>query len=810
VKKKSAFQSAFFNPRALLAFAFCAVGSVLAALGFTANPGTANWSIITSPNTSATLPNSLDGVTCASASDCWAVGYYQNGNGVVEPLIEHWNGSSWAIVASPNASGTFNQLNRVACASASDCWAVGYSYYSTSDLSQTLIEHWDGSAWTIVASPNTSATEKNALFGVTCASSTECWAVGAYGNGDTAQTLIEEWNGSAWSIVTSPNTPFRQAGVTQVNILFGVTCVSTSNCWAVGYSFTDYSVGVGGNFMTSPQTLIEQWNGNSWTIVASPSISGNNYLQDVTCTSATECWAVGYSNNGNASQKSGINQTLIEEWNGSAWTIVTSPNTSATQMNYLLGVTCASASECWAVGYYEESTNSIRQTLVEQWDGTSWTIASSPNTTATLHNYLLGVTCTPASECWAVGEYDVHTLVEGFGANPGTAGWSIITSPNTSAIQPNSLDGVTCTSATDCWAVGYYQNYNEVVEPLIEHWDGSSWAIVASPNASGTINQLSRVACTSVSDCWAVGYTYNSSISGLFKTLIEHWDGSSWSIIASPNTSVTERNVLVGVTCASASECWAVGAYGNGDTGQTLIEHWDGSAWSIVTSPNTSFTQAGIAQVNVLQGVTCASTSDCWAVGYSFTHYDLTVGPTNSAFVTAPQTLIEHWNGTSWSIVTSPSIPGNNYLKDVTCTSVSECWAVGYSNNGNAAQQGGINQTLIEEWNGSAWIILISPNTSAAQPNSLDGVTCASASECWAVGSYGENTTGIRQTLVEQWDGTSWSIASSPNTTAMQDNYLLGVTCASASECWAVGYFFDSTSGLSGTLIEESSAAIQH
>src|SRR5206468_722911 len=126
-----------------------------------------------------------------------------------------------------------------------------------------------------------------------------------------------------------------------------------------------------------------------------------NYLYNVTCLSASDCWAVGtYNSNINIPGFSGGDtyQTLTEHWDGTAWTVVTSPNTDATQSNYLFGLTCSSASNCWAVGLYDNGINTIDdhatyQTLVERWDGTSWTIITSPNTSTTQHNYLFGVTC---------------------------------------------------------------------------------------------------------------------------------------------------------------------------------------------------------------------------------------------------------------------------------------------------------------------------------------------------------------------------------------------------------------------------------
>ena len=77
------------------------------------------------------------------------------------------------------------------------------------------------------------------------------------------------------------------------------------------------------------------------------------------------------------------------------------------------------------------------------------------------------------------------------------------------------------------------------------------------------------------------------------------------------------------------------------------------------------------------------------------------------------------------------------------------------------------------------------------QDNDLFGVTCASASECWSVGYYYDPITHINHTLIDRWDGTSWSIVNSPDTSANRDNLLFGVTCVSASDCWAVGNYYN-------------------
>ena len=257
-------------------------------------------------------------------------------------------------------------------------------------IEQTLIESWNGSAWSIVPSPNNgSPTQDNLLNAVSCSGPSACVAVGDYYTGSTDQTLMESWNGSVWSIVPSPNT-----SPTQANDLEGVSCSLPMACVAVGQYYTSSS----GAFS---QTLIESWNGSVWSIVPSPNTSPDqvNLLRGVSCSSPSACTALG-----SYEPSSGFDQTLIESWNGSAWSIVTSPNTSPTQNNELFGVSCSSPSACTAVGYYVFASGDqvSDQTLIESWNGSAWSIVPSPN--ASQVNLLLGVSCSSSSACTAVGD----------------------------------------------------------------------------------------------------------------------------------------------------------------------------------------------------------------------------------------------------------------------------------------------------------------------------------------------------------------------------------------------------------------------
>jgi len=106
-----------------------------------------------------------------------------------------------------------------------------------------LADHWDGTSWNVGASPNAISTQNNYFLAITCIPGSQCWATGAYvtGNARPLQSLIESSDGNSWNIVTAPTT-----GANQDNFLFGVTCLSVSQCWAVG-GYAD----------TADQTLIE-------------------------------------------------------------------------------------------------------------------------------------------------------------------------------------------------------------------------------------------------------------------------------------------------------------------------------------------------------------------------------------------------------------------------------------------------------------------------------------------------------------------------------------------------------------------------
>jgi hypothetical protein len=553
-----------------------------------------SWAIQATPNPSGARPSFLNGVACTSATACTAVGDYTNSLGTPVTLAERWNGTSWAIQATPNPSGAqASFLNGVSCTSATACTAVG-TYGNSVGTTVTLAERWNGTSWAIQATPNPSGALSSFLQGASCTSATTCTAVGGYINSvGTDVTLAERWNGTSWAIQATPNPSGARYPVLQ-----GVSCTSATACTAVG-GYTN-SGGI-------PVTLAERWNGTSWAIQATPNPSGakGSFLQGVSCTSATACTAVGwYTNSG------GTNVTLAEHWNGSSWAIQVTPNPTGAKGGFLNGVACTSATACTAVGSYVNS-GFTDVTLAERWNGTSWAIQATPNPSGAKASYLWRLSCTSATACTAVGSYtnsfgtDV-TLAERWN---GTS-WTIQVTPNPSGALSSFLQGVSCTSATACTAVGYYLNSGGTYVTLAERWNGNSWAIQATPNPSGAkFSYLNGVSCTSATACTAVGYYTNSF--GTDVTLAERWNGTSWTIKVSPNPSGAKSSFLSAVSCTAATACTAVGGYINsGGTHVTLAERWNGTSWAIQVTPNPSG-----AKASFLSGVSCTSATACTAVG---------------------------------------------------------------------------------------------------------------------------------------------------------------------------------------------------
>jgi hypothetical protein len=702
-------------PLAHLAGISCTSASACTAVGKAVDPSGAivslaerwdgtTWTVEPTPMPAGGIASELVGISCTSATTCTAVGDVTNSAHTTLTLAEAWDGSNWTVQATPNPStATFAsiELQAVSCTIASACMAVGHSGGGATTTS--LAERWDGNTWQIVPTPKPTGSSSifYELAGVSCTSATSCEAVGSDSPpiGNTG-LLAERWNGSSWTV---------QQTLTALALgeLLGVSCTAATSCIAVGDN--------------GSASVAVRWNGVLWstTLTADPSSAQVSALDAVSCASSTGCVAVGaYISSG------GATLPLVQTWNGKAWTRQSPPIPAAAVETHLLGVSCTSPSACTASGQYVDR-DGLSFTLVEAWNGTAWTIVPSPTPDGALASLFRAASCTAASACIAVG-----TTVDIAGADvalaeqwDGTA-WSIQSIPSPPNAADTELRGVACSAPTSCIAVGHTTSQGPAVAEL---WNGTAWTLQTVPMpASAQFSALTAVSCTVAGPCTAVGVDTDSAGTG--HALALAWSGTSWSLESVASPTGARSSYLGGVSCSGTSACTAVGSYVD-STGvqRPLAERWDGTAWTVQATP----TAAGV-QSSELAAVSCSSAGACTAVGddqssrgllaplaerWDGTAWTLQAAPAagttgsrlnavscstdasctavgdqdDASFDTLP--LAEAWDGTTWTVQATPNPPASRLtrLLGVSCPSSTACVTAGFSVN-----SGGFNVTLVE------------------------------------------------------------------------------------------------------------------
>jgi hypothetical protein len=303
---------------------------------------------------------------------------------------------------------------------------------------------------------------------------------------------------------------------------------------------------------------------------------------------------------------------LTEQWNGTEWKVLTTPNPAGTEESYLQGVSCTSSEACTATGGYYNSEGKLLS-LAERWNGTEWKIQTTPSPTGALSTVLHVVSCKSSTECTAVGRYeDSEDVFLALAERWNGTEWKVQTVPNPTGTKESLFKGVSCTSSTFCSADGWYVNSSDDTVTLAESWNGTEWKVQTTPNEAGaTASKLSGVSCTSSTACEANGWYVNSE--GFEFALAESWNGTEWKLQTVPNPSGAIDSIIDNISCFSSTDCVASGVYENSsDTDVTLAEHWNGTEWKVQTTPNP----AG-AVFSELEGVSCSAAATCTASGVS-------------------------------------------------------------------------------------------------------------------------------------------------------------------------------------------------
>jgi hypothetical protein len=339
-------------------------------------------------------------------------------------------------------------------------------------------------------------------------------------------------------------------------------------------------------------------------------------------------------------------------------------------------------------------------------------------------------------------------------AQPGSAGWTVSAAPKLGT-GDNTFGSVAAVSPRNVWAVGNFlpdttTSNQDATLSLAAHFDGTKWTSTPTPNTGPNYNTLFGAAATDKA-AWGVGVAVDDKYNA--HSLIETWDGAAWHVTPSPCLN-SQRDMLFSASAVSDRDVWAVGTQQDrAGRFSTLVEHWDGRAWTVVPSPDPG------AAGNQLFGVATDGPTSVWAVGQR-----------NDASADRP--LVEHWDGHRWSVVATGAGGG---LLDGVAVKGGQVWAVGQTD--DAANTG---RGLVLHGVNGAWTSTVLTGVGSAFSN-LTGVAIADDGP-WAVGTFYDSAAGRQQTLVLH--NGAVVAAPSPGT----GDAVLGGISAAGHDLWAAGF----------------------
>lgn len=347
----------------------------------------------------------------------------------------------------------------------------------------------------------------------------------------------------------------------------------------------------------------------SWSLEAVPEPENGGDLYSVSCPTANMCAAVG-----GYEDEAGISQVFTEVWDGSEWSLYELPQPGGTggYYNVVEDISCSSASHCVAAGFYETEAGPYLP-FTQTWNGTKWTSQELPSPAGATAVFLQGVSCSSSTACLAVGQsVDPVNGYRGIAEIWNGTKWTIQTLP-ASGGEYSVLFDASCTSASACTASGRYSTTSgpNETKAYVEKWNGSKWSVEATPSVAGNRwMEPTAVSCLSSGECTTVGYYGNGEPiwASSWGSFAQQFNGSKWTAQALPAPPGAHESRMMDVSCTSSSACTAAGL--DFTAGSALAEVWDGSKWSVeaITMPeSTVYSRA--------RGISCLAAEDCIAVG---------------------------------------------------------------------------------------------------------------------------------------------------------------------------------------------------
>ena len=328
----------------------------------------------------------------------------------------------------------------------------------------------------------------------------------------------------------------------------------------------------------------------------------------------------------------------------------------------------------------------------------------------------------------------------------------------------SGYNGISAVSPTDIWAAG---NANAsagdpFTEAILAHWNGTTWTLTVPPHPAGEMqfDQLFSVAALPGGMAWAVG---NSDAPSNGGAIIDALSGGSWTESAGPalpfGTGSQPNASFAVVTARSASDVWVNATFSPPSSGSgNVYAHWNGSGWTL----SKPIGEPEGADINI-RAMAAISASNVWAVGTAFypgDHWD---------------TLIEHWNGTRWSVIPTPQPSVFNELTSIDVVTATNIFVAGNSEDNSPGPDP--NEATSLHWNGSSWSQLAGPRTpTGADINALTGTN---GRDIWMLGD-----SGAGNAYYAHYDGTRW-IQLAPPAITNGTNKIINAATQTQGQLWA-------------------------
>ena len=787
-----------------------------------AEPVPLTGSQLTLPIGAGTNPNAeVAGISCWSAGNCTTIGSYQDGSSYNQVMVATETSGTWAAateLTQPANAGplSYNFPYAISCSSAGNCTAAS-PYVDTSGHIQAMVATETSGTWATATELTPPANAGGTLAGlaaISCSSAGNCTAAGSYDDSSgNRQAMVATETAGTWAQAIEITPPSGASADPHSPYLYAISCPSAGNCTAVG-KYVDGS----GNLqaMVATETAGTWAQATELTLPANAGANPNAFLAGVSCSSAGNCTAVG-----SYEDSSGNTQAMVATETTGTWAQATElalpAGAGANPTAYANAISCSSAGNCTAVGTYEDSSNNTQAMVVTETAGT-WATATEliePFGAGTNPGgSLLGVSCSSAGNCTAAGNYvDSAGYSQAMVAEETTGTWvqaTELTLPIGAGTNPNAeVAGISCWSAGNCTTIGSYQDGSSYNQVMVATETSGTWAAATELTQPANAGPLSynfpyAISCSSAGNCTAASPYVDTS--GHIQAMVATETSGTWATATELTPPANAGGTLAGlaaISCSSAGNCTAAGSYDDSSGNrQAMVATETAGTWAQAIEITPPSGASADPHSPYLYAISCPSAGNCTAVGK---YVD---GSGNLQAMVATETAGTWAQATELTLPANAGANPNAFLAGVSCSSAGNCTAVGSYEDSSGNTQAMVATETTGTWAQATELAL--PAGAGANPTAYaNAISCSSAGNCTAVGTYEDSSNNTQAMVVTETAGT-WATATELiepfGAGTNPGGSLLGVSCSSAGNCTAAGNYVDSA-GYSQAMVADVSTA---